>query len=83
MNAMSLARLHEEFARAKKLCFADDASLVELLELWVPPEEDGKESKDKETPRVKNMPVQVITKGGNSCAPWRKHGGLQQIGVAL
>jgi len=42
MNAMSLARLREELARASDLC-TRGASLTELLEPWVPPD-DGRSS---------------------------------------
>lgn len=43
MNAASLARLREEFARAENLCFAE-TSLATLLEPWAPPvseDQDG------------------------------------------
>lgn len=43
MNEVSLARLHEEFARAHELC-ARGASLTELLEPWVPPSENPEQS---------------------------------------
>jgi len=64
MNAASLARLHEELARAKKMC-AGEASLAELLEPWAPPEPDSSEqisegARDEE-------PLKP-----SSVAPWRK-----------
>jgi len=40
MTAVSLARLHEELARADSLC-QSGCTLATLLELWVPPERDG------------------------------------------
>jgi len=39
MTAASLARLHEELSRSRKLCSDPDASLSELLEPWAPPEQ--------------------------------------------
>jgi len=48
MTAASLARLHEELSRARKLCSDPDASLSELLEPWAPPEQhaDGDQVKE-------------------------------------
>lgn len=45
MHAISLARLHEELARAERLVSADDQepSLEKLLELWVPEAADAQE----------------------------------------
>jgi len=48
MTAASLARLHEELSRARKLCSDPDASLSELLEPWAPPEQhaDGDQAQE-------------------------------------
>mmetsp|Transcript_115191 Transcript_115191/g.325488 ORF Transcript_115191/g.325488 Transcript_115191/m.325488 type:complete len:521 (+) Transcript_115191:159-1721(+) len=46
MNAASLARLHEELARANTMC-TSDASLATLLELWSPPDWHSKESAEE------------------------------------
>lgn len=49
MSASSLARLHEELARAYELASKEDASLTALLEPWAPPAEgEEKEEDDKE-----------------------------------
>jgi DNA polymerase sigma len=50
MNSSSLARLHEEFARAHRLC-SQNASLTELLQPWEPERElddDMKEEEEKD-----------------------------------
>lgn len=53
MSAVSLARLHEEFARANDLC-ARDASLTELLEPWVPAGAESSEL-DSKVPRENDV----------------------------
>lgn len=47
MNVASLARLHEELARAEKMC-SSNASLAELLEPWAPPDQDASERNSSE-----------------------------------
>jgi hypothetical protein len=42
MNVASLARLHEELARAEKMC-SNHVSLAELLEPWAPPDHETSE----------------------------------------
>jgi len=49
MTVWSLARLKEEFARAKGICDMDNASLTELLEPWAPATEaDAKDELESE-----------------------------------
>jgi DNA polymerase sigma len=63
MNTASLARLHEELARADQLC-SNNASLPELLEPWAPPDHevaeqdssDGIKDHDSEPTNTKSDP---------------------------
>jgi len=87
MNSSSLARLHEELARAQRLC-SQNASLTELLQPWEPEREvdDGikevEEEKDDEG--VTKSIIKTASQGSQSqtvlsrsAAP-RPHGGDAQ-----
>jgi len=66
MNASSLARLHEELARAEQMC-SSDASLAALLEPWAPPDHDA--SADNSKDQEESAPTSQKTEA--ALPPWR------------
>jgi len=69
MNTASLARLHEELARAAQMC-CSNASLADLLEPWAPPDLDAVEHHSTDSIKDHDS-VPSNTKTERALPPWR------------
>jgi DNA polymerase sigma len=69
MNVASLARLHEELARAEKMC-SSNATLAELLEPWAPPEHETEHTSTDDTKDIDEAPSKN-PKTEAALPPWR------------
>jgi len=70
MNVASLARLHEELARADQMC-SSDASLADLLEPWAPPDTDASERNSTEDSKDLDEISPKHHKTEAALPPWR------------
>lgn len=73
MNAMSLARLKEELARAEELC-TSGASLTELLEPWSPPDASPQAMTEgcEDFERSAKDQVRSLPAAPSAPHPWRR-----------